>query len=330
MTRPLVLLNPGCNYATGRSRWARVEPGLRARLGEFDVEELQSESEVKAQVSSALSRGVVWLAAAGGDGTVNLVANAMLELGAKDAVLGGIGLGSSNDFHKPFRPEDFIARMPVRVDFAHARPVDVIRVEYADGAGGPPTANSESGLRRSDFVIRTSATKSLRCCLLNASIGITAEGNAFFNRRTAFIRALQRISHDLAVTGAALRSLVAFKDIPARLAIDGAAAELAVTNLGILKRPNFAGSLRYDTEIAVDDGRLGVNASCGLNLFERMSTFAALSRGRFQGRPKTLCRYGTSVEVAAERRFAVELDGEIVYARTVRFLVMPKVLRVCL
>jgi len=43
MPKPLVLLNPGCNYATGRSRWNKVETGLRARIGEFEVEELRSE-----------------------------------------------------------------------------------------------------------------------------------------------------------------------------------------------------------------------------------------------------------------------------------------------
>ena len=307
MPKPLVLLNPGCNYETGRSRWNRVETGLRARIGEFDVEELGSEGAVKEQVRAALARGVRTIAAAGGDGTVNLVANALLDLGEGGVVLGAVGLGSSNDFHKPFRQEDFIAGMPVRVEFARARPVDVIRIEY----GPEPVA--------------------FRFCLLNASIGITAEANAFFNTRTATIKALQRVSQDLAVTAAALRSLFAFQDITVRLVIDNDPAfELPITNLGIIKRPNFAGSLKYDVEISPDDGRLGINATYGLSLFGRIAALTALSRGRFQGRSNTLCRHGTDVTVTSEREFAVELDGEVVHARTARFSVMPKAIKACL
>jgi diacylglycerol kinase family enzyme len=307
MPLPLVLLNPGCNYRTGAKRWAKVEPELRRRIGEFDVEELRSEGAVKEQVRAAFVRGVRNFAAAGGDGTVNLVANAMLELGERGVVLGAVGLGSSNDFHKPFRKEDFIAGMPVRVEFARARPVDTIRIEYGTEPGA------------------------YRFCLLNASIGITAEANAFFNTRTAIIQALQRISQDLAVTAAALRSLFMFNDIPARLVIDDEPAlDLPITNLGVIKRPNFAGSLKYDTEVSLDDGRLGINATYGLSLFGRVAALTALSRGRFQGRPNTLCRHGTDVKVTSEREFAVELDGEIVRTRSARFSVIPKAIKVCL
>ncbi|MCX6841976.1 MAG: diacylglycerol kinase family protein [candidate division WOR-3 bacterium] len=312
---PLVLLNPGCNYRTGAKRWARVEPELRLRLGGFDVEELRSESEVRAQVQAALGRGVRVFIVAGGDGTVNLVANALLEPGAAPEVtLGAVGLGSSNDFHKPFRKEDFIGRMPVRVDLERARPVDVIRIEYEDPQSRTPD-------------LRPLA----RYCLLNASIGITAEGNAFFNTRTMFIRLLQRVSHNLAVTATALRTMFVYKNIPCRLQVDDSpAAEFAITNLGVIKRPNFAGSLRYDTPIAPDDGRLGVNLSYGLSLPEKVATLAALSGGRFWGRPKTLCLSGARAVVTSPERFAVELDGEIVYARLARFSVIPKAMKVCL
>jgi diacylglycerol kinase (ATP) len=315
MPLPLVLLNPGCNYRTGAKRWAKVEPGLRQRIGDFALEELRSESAVRAQVGAALDRGVRVFIAAGGDGTVNLIANALLEPGAaQEVTLGAVGLGSSNDFHKPFRKEDFIGRMPVRVDLARARLADVIRVEFEDPQSPTPDPRPV-----------------VRYCLLNASIGITAEGNAFFNTRTTLVRMLQRVSQDLAVTATALRTMFAYKNLPCRLRVDDSpGGDYAITNLGVIKRPNFAGSLRYDTPIAPDDGRIGVNLSYGLSLPEKIATLAALSGGKFAGRPKTLCLSGTRAVVTSRERFAVELDGEIVYARTVRFSVIPKAMKVCL
>ncbi len=309
MALPLVLLNPGCNYGTGRRRWDKVCAGLRGRIGNFDVVEFGPADSVKDLAARSLDAGVRFLVAAGGDGTVNVILNALFELGrAGEVTLGAVGLGSSNDFHKPFRKEEFIAGHPARVGLDSARPVDVIRIDYTDrGAGGT------------------------RYCLLNASIGVTAEANAFFNSRSNVIRTLQRVSVDAAVTAAAVRTMLGFTNIPCRIKVDDdGELEFDVSNMGVIKRPNFAGSLCYDTPVALDDGRMAVNVAHGLSFFGRIAAFVALSRGQFSGRPGTMITYGTRVEVSSPRGFAVELDGEIVRADRARFSVVPKGMKVCL
>jgi len=309
MALPLVLLNPGCNYGTGRRRWEKVQTGLRERIGDFDVVEFGPADSVKDLVARALDDGARFLLAAGGDGTVNIILNALFDLGrAGEVRLGAVGLGSSNDFHKPYRREEFIAGHPARVDLHSARPVDVVRIDHADrGASGT------------------------RYCLLNASIGVTAEANALFNSRSAFIRALQRVSVDAAVTAAAVRTMLGFKNIPCRVKIDDAEElELDVSNLGVVKRPNFAGSLYYDTPVALDDGRMAVNVAHGLSFFGRIAAFVALSRGHFSGRPGTMTSYGTRVEVSSLGNFAVEFDGEVIGASRAVFTLVPKGIEVCL
>jgi diacylglycerol kinase (ATP) len=308
-TRPLVLLNPGCNYGTGRRRWDKVCTGLRGRIGDFDMVEFRPSDSLRNLTARALDAGARFLIAAGGDGTVNIILNALFDLGRAGGVtLGAVGLGSSNDFHKPYRKERFIAGCPARVDLSSARPVDVVRIDYADGG-----------------------TSMTRYCLLNASIGVTAEANAFFNSRSGFIRALQRVSVDAAVYAAALRTMLGFRNIACRINIDDAGGlELDVSNLGVIKRPNFAGSLCYDTPVALDDGRMAVNVAFGLSFFGRIAAFVALSRGRFSGRPGTMASYGTKVEVSSPRHFAVEFDGEVVGASRAVFTVVPKGIEVCL
>jgi len=231
------------------------------------------------------------------------------DLGRQGEVtLGAVGLGSSNDFHKPYRKEEFIAGHPTRVDLHSSRPVDVIRVDYTDrGASGT------------------------RYCLLNASIGVTAEANAFFNSRSRFIRTLQRVSVDAAVTAAAMRTMLGFKNIPCRIKVnDDPEFGLDVSNLGVIKRPNCAGSLCYDTPVALDDGRMAVNVAYGLSFFGRNAAFVALSHGRFSGRPGTMTSYGARVEVSSPRSFAVEFDGEVVAASGAVFTIVPKGIEVCL
>jgi len=315
---PLVLLNPTCNYGTGLKRWRKVEPELRRRIGEFSLEQTDSTEDVKSRVAAALNRGVTRFIAAGGDGTVNALANALLAgdmtqfrpgIGTVSPLsLGAVGLGSSNDFHKPSRREDTIGRVPVRADFARAVLADVIQVEYALDQPAP-----------------------VRYCLLNASIGVTAEANAFFNSRSGFIRGLQRVSVNLAIFVTALRGVFAYRNIPCRVTVgDSPVEELALTNLGVLKRPHFAGSLCYDTPVSPDDGRLAVNLCWGLSLIERVTLLSALTGGHFSGRPKTRTHYAAVAGVQSEQAFAVELDGEVVTARTVTFRLVPKALMVCL
>jgi len=308
-TRPLVLLNPACNYGTGRRRWDMVCTGVRGRIGDFDMVEFGPSDSVSNLTARALDAGARFLIAAGGDGTVNLILNALFDLGrAGEVTLGAVGLGSSNDFHKPYRKDGFIAGCPARVDLSSARPVDVICIDYADGG-----------------------TSMTRYCLLNASIGVTAEANAFFNSRSYAIRALQRVSVDAAVTAAALHTMFGFRNINCHIGVDDAAAfDLAVSNLSAIKRPNVAGSLCYDTPVSLDDGRMAVNVAYGLSFFGRIAAFAALSRGRFSGRPGTMTSYGAKVEVSSPRHFAVEFDGEVVGASRAVFTVVPKGIEVCL
>jgi diacylglycerol kinase family enzyme len=305
----IVFLNRHADYGRGASTWARVEPELARRVGPFEVREIGSLDGVAASLREAVVRGERAFVAAGGDGTVNLLLNALLRLeGAEDVTLGAVGLGSSNDFHKPPAKDAFVANVPVRVDCANARPCDVIRIDLADDDGHAST----------------------RFALINASLGITAEANASFNAPSRFVRAARWLSVDAAIVASVLRTLATYSDVECRIGVDGVAmGTFPVSNLGVIKNPHFAGSFCYDTPIAADDGKLGVNLCERLTPLQALVTLAALSRRRFRGRPKTRSWIAERVSVEAVRSFALETDGEVVRARRAEFAVLPKRIRCC-
>jgi diacylglycerol kinase (ATP) len=304
-----VFLNPHCNYGAGLSKWKKVEKDLYNRIGEFDTEEILSPENLILQVSKALGNGEHEFIAAGGDGTINLLLNSIMKLGnVPGLTIGAVGLGSSNDFHKPFRPEKFIDGIPLKVDFKNAFPCDVIRIEYRDNLGHQNT----------------------HFCLINASMGVTAEGNALFNSRIKLIKMLQVISVDAAIIAAALISILNYRNIPCQLIIENSEAKnISVTNLGIIKNPHFTGSLCYDTLIEPDDGNLGINLCIGLSLLERISMLVALYKHRFQGRPKTKSWTVKSLSVKSNQFFALEMDGEVIHTNYAKFNVIPKRVRCC-
>ncbi len=305
----LVFLNTRASYGRAASRWEKVEPGLRERAGAFDVESAESLDGVSESMRRAVERGERVFVAAGGDGTVNLLVNAVMSLVyPSDVTLGAVGLGSSNDFHKPFTEGSFICGVPVRVDCANAATTDVIRIDFTDG----------------------NARDTTRYAIVNASLGITAEANANFNAPTGFVRAARKLSVDGAIIASVLTTLATYRDISCRIAVDGTdEGTFSVSNLGVIKNPHFAGSFCYDTPIEPDDGMLGVNLCERLSPFQALATLAALRRRRFSGRPKTRSWLGERVSVEADRVFALETDGEIVRARRAEFAALPRMIRCC-
>jgi diacylglycerol kinase (ATP) len=305
----IVFLNTRASYGRAAAKWARVRPELERRAGPFEIREIGSTAAVAGSLREAVARGERAFIAAGGDGTVNLLLNAIVSLDdGADVTLGAVGLGSSNDFHKPFGEDSFVAGVPVRVDCGNARPCDAIRIDVEDDEG----------------------TTSTRFAIINASLGITAEANASFNAPSGLVRAARKLSVDAAIVASVLRTLATYRDVECRLTIDGAdQGSFSVSNLGVIKNPHFAGSFCYDTPIEPDDGRLGVNLCERLTPFQALATLAALSRRRFSGRPKTRSWIGERVSVEGDRSFALETDGEVVSARRAVFTVLPKRITCC-
>ena len=305
----LVFLNPRADHGRAGGRWCAIHAEIAKRAPGFEIEETTSLEGTLASMRDALERGEREFVAAGGDGTVNLLVNAMMELPEEaGAALGAIGLGSSNDFHKPFDRGSSVGGFPARLDSGRARPCDVIRVDFEGGEGGGGT----------------------RYAIINASLGITAEANASFNAPTRFVNAAKRLSVDAAIVASVLRTLVTYRDVRCRIAIDGeAVGVLSVSNLGVIKNPHFAGSFCYDTPIEPDDGLIGVNVCERLTRFQVLATLAALRKRRFCGRPKTRSWVARRASATGDRIFALETDGEVVQARSATFTVVPRRIRCC-
>lgn len=278
-------------------------------VGDFETEVIISPDKLIHQVANTLKNGEQHLVAAGGDGTVHLILNAIMQLEAFDQVtIGAVGLGSSNDFHKPFNPGSLINGIPVRVRFQNTVICDVIKINFIDQHGAEQT----------------------QYCLINASIGITAEGNALFNSGNRLISTLHAVSVDAAIIASALLSIFTFQDISCQLNIDNEEMISArISNLGVIKNPHFTGHLCYDTPIEPDDGVLGVNLCSGLTLVERIKMLAALHNHRFSELPKTQCWKAKKLSITSERSFALEMDGEVIQTDNVIFNVLPKRVRCC-
>jgi diacylglycerol kinase family enzyme len=261
------------------------------------------------ELERRLDGGETRLIAAGGDGTVNMLVSTVMRHGARKSVkVGAIGLGSSNDFHKPLNGAPVVAGAPLRVDFGTAARHDICLLMYEDDAGA----------------------KHFRHWLINASIGTTAEANRLFNDPDAILNLLKRRSADIGIVYAAARTIARYRPQLFRLTLNqNPPLDLLVKNLGIVKNPNFTGSLGYDSPYEPASGEFFIHHLGKTSALRLATTVIGLLNGRFMGRAGTNSWRARRLNVRAAVPFAVECDGEVVTTRNATFSVIPRMLQVC-
>lgn len=308
----IVILNPKAGGGTALKRWRRIESRVAERIGAYTLVVAQNRTMVEESVAEALARGERRFVAAGGDGMVNLVMCAILTKAPPGALLevrlGAVGLGSSNDFHKPHVPGRLIKGVPVKLDFDAAIPHDIGVLTYRDEA-------NELCSRR---------------WLINASVGTTAEANRFFNNPNRLLVKLKRVLPSLGMIYAALRTVLAYRSGKMVLTVDeGETVYTRVKNLGIVKNPHFTGALRYDTPHEPGSGYFYVHLLKNVPLPSLAFTLLGLLRGKFNGCRGARSWRATRLRIEADRPFAIEGDGEVVTATRAYVTLVPDLLQVC-
>jgi diacylglycerol kinase family enzyme len=304
-----VLLNP--KAAGGRSQkfWQKVLPHVSQQINP-QVTLTDLEHNWQANLKAAITKGIKHFVAAGGDGTVNSLINALVRLRGSHSldefVFGAVGLGSSNDFHKPYKT--VIKKIPLKVDPQEPGRRDVCRARFlTDG-------NIE---RVHHFIV-------------SASLGVTAEANAFFNQGNRLQRWLKKRWTGGAIIHAALHTIKNYSNIKVRLNLPiNAAHEISLTNLAVTKTPYLSGSLKFDTPVYEDDGLFAVNLAEDLSKPACIRLLSDLSRGKFLGRPGRRYWHINGLTVEAEKPFALELDGEIFSTTRVVFEILSERIGQC-
>jgi len=308
MCRPpaLVLVNPGARGGQGRARLSRVWPEVVARF-EARAVDLDRAGRWRGDLREALDRGVRHFVAAGGDGTVGALADALWQARARVPLpaltLGAVGLGSSNDFHKPFRTT--VSGIPLRLAGSEWR--DVGHLAYVDDAG----------------------RERERAFLVSCSLGVTAAANDFFNDGDALVRALRRRWTGGAIAYAALHEILRGGGVALDLVRPGTRERVRAASLSILKTPHLAGSLVFDTPVRPDDGALAVNLIEDRGRVATLVVVLRLARGRFVGHRGARHWSLRELLVEAEAPVPLEIDGEVVRASRARFDVLPERIRAC-
>src|SRR5439155_20335975 len=99
MTLPLVIVNPASADGATKENWPKIASDLRTHFGPFSVAFTEAIGHGQKLANEAARQGTKLIIACGGDGTMSVVANGILESNVQ-VELGILPGGTGSDFRR--------------------------------------------------------------------------------------------------------------------------------------------------------------------------------------------------------------------------------------
>jgi diacylglycerol kinase (ATP) len=225
---------------------------------------------------------------AGGDGTMNAAADALVECGLP---LGILPTGTGNDLARTLGIPTALAEAAAVIAGGRRRAIDLGR------ANGKHFFNV-------------------------ASLGLSAE--LIRHHTVERKRRLWLLAYVLSVRDAYRQT----RPFRARIRCDGRERRIRTIQISVGNGRHYGGGMTIAEHAAIDDGWLDVYCLPPSSFWRLLILFPALRRGRLRRQHAVLVSRGRQIEVTTRRAMPVNTDGEITTRTPTRFEVVPRALSV--
>lgn len=306
---PIVIVNPGSASGSTREKWASAASDLRAHFGPFNVAFTKAPGDGIELAKKAATSGRKLVIACGGDGTINEVANGILQSGT-DAELGILPSGTGGDLRRSLGiPQETRAAARV-LRTGTTRRMDVGKVNFSNHANEPESRYflniSSVGLAAS-IIERVKSTPSLGWVP-----GSTVRGKAAFALST-------------------LREIVGIETIRVRISIDDEPeSRLETINLCVANARFFGGGMKIAPDAQIDDGLFDVVNIGDISTAKVILNSYTLYNGTHLSLEQVKSRRARKVTIAPDgtANVPIELDGELPGKLPAEFEIVPHALSV--
>ena len=307
---PLVIVNPKSASGSTRANWSAIASDLRTHFGPFAVAFTKSAGDGIEIARRAAATGRKFLIACGGDGTINEVANGILESGA-DCELGVFPSGTGGDFRRTIKMPQATRDAARALRTGRTETIDVGRVTFIDHAGEDAS----------------------RYFLNVSSFGLAAS----IIERVKGSTSLAWLPHD-AVRGKAsfalstLQQVVSLDAVPVRVSIDsGEERTLGTINFCVANSRYFGGGMKIAPNAKITDGLFDVVNIGDIRTAKILLNAFTLYRGTHIDLSEVKCTLARRIEArpASETdEIHIEVDGELPGRLPAVYEVVPHALKV--
>ena len=298
--RARVIVNPTAGANKTRKKWPEIRR-LLTHIGlSFDHDYTEGMGHAIELAREATGSGYRYLVAVGGDGTVNEVANGILDSGDADSVsLGIISTGTGSDFVRSAGiPRHYVGACSCLTSSKRYL-IDVGIVEY-----------------------RSNGKPSKRFFVNAAGIGFDA----------AAVEATERLPKYFGGTipylAGLLRTLVGYRNKTVSLSIGDKVETARVLSVVVSNGNYLGGGMRIAPYASLNDNLLDVCVIGDVGKFELLKSLPMVYKGTHGDHPKVSMDKAEKVTVESTEKVLVHADGEVLGEGPASFSLIPAALNI--
>lgn len=307
---PLVIVNPKSASGSTRDKWSAMASDLRTHFGPFQVAFTKAANDGIEIAKRASLEGRNFIIACGGDGTVNEVANGILESGA-ECELGIIPSGTGGDFRRSIGMPGELREAARALKNGKTKSIDVGKVTFLD----------HDGEQTSRYFLNVSSFG------LAASIIQRVKGSTSLNWLP-----LDTVRGRVSFALSTLQEVVGIDTARVRVKVDdGEERPLSTVNFCVANARYFGGGMMIAPEAKLNDGFLDIINIGDINTAKIILNAYTLYRGTHLDLPEVADTLAKRIEARPMNEHddvRIEVDGELLGKLPAIYEVVENVLRV--
>jgi len=293
-----VIVNPVAGARSTRRKWPIISR-LLERIGlTFDFDYTEGVGHAMELARVAASDGYRYLVAVGGDGTVNEVANGILNsTNASTTVLGVVSTGTGSDFARSTGISRDYAIACSNLTSSKRLIIDVGVVEYQrDGKTHERFFVNSAGVGFDAAVVKE-----------------TERFPKFFGGTIPYVAGM-------------LRTLLTYRNKPITLKIGDEEEHYRVLTVSVANGNYCGGGMRIAPDAELDDKLLDMVVIGDMGKLEILKEFPTIYKGTHVNHPKVSVKKVTDIRIESAKPMLVYADGEMLGECPVAFRVVPAAL----
>jgi diacylglycerol kinase (ATP) len=297
-----IIVNPAAGGGAVGRGWYRIRRRLAGSGTPADYEFTNGPGDARRIARRSAYEGYRTIVAVGGDGTVNEVANGILESGSTSTAIGVVSAGTAHAFALSMGISQDCSTTWSWLEDYQSVLIDVGSVEC----------------RRSGRPVQ-------RFFVNEASLGLSAEMAESWERLPRY---LGRSANLTIRAVSAYGCLMAHRNATIRLQTDGATLCTRSACIVVANGRYIADGMKLAPHAEPDDGLLDIVCFGDLVRAEILRMKSRLYAGSPFANPHVRETTAKTVVVESEERLAVEIDGDVIGESPASFRIVPSALRV--
>ena len=294
------IVNPVAGALSTKKKWPLITSLLKRLEVFFDYQYTEGVGHAIELAKSAVSNGYRRIVAVGGDGTVNEVANGILNsTNATKTALGIISTGTGSDFIRSVGiPRDYVKACSCLAG-DRSLVIDIGIVEY-----------HKSGQQMQRYFINT------------AGIGFDAAVVAVTEKTS------KRLGGTIPYLLGFLRTMLTYRNKLVTLRIGDKEETKRVVSVMVANGNYAGGGMHFAPTAQLNDGLLDMLVISDMSKLELIRAFPSVYKGTHIYHPKVKLQKTNSVYVESAEKLPVYADGELLGEGPVTFSLIPAALHV--